>query len=98
VTLACPICESHRAADYAVVGYGWQPGGVERFAVLRCRQHGVEFADALPLPEPDERRKESLDHLEMAAAQDREKARLWVREDRLFDPLRGDDRYLALMA
>lgn len=68
MTLACPICESHRAADYAVVGYGWQPGGVERFAVLRCRQHGVEFADALPLPEPDERRKESLDHLYGASA------------------------------
>lgn len=45
-----------------------------------------------------DRAKESLDHLELAAAQDREKARLWVREDRLFDPLRADDRYLALMA
>lgn len=44
-----------------------------------------------------ERVKDALDHLEIAATQDREKARLWVREDRLFDPLRGEERYLALM-
>jgi SAM-dependent methyltransferase len=49
-TLSCPICESHQPDDYSIVGYGSQPpGGVTHFAVLRCRRHGVEFADALPM-------------------------------------------------
>ena len=54
-TLSCPLCNSHDLDDYAVVGYGSQlpPDGVPRYAVLRCRRHGVEFADALPGPRPN---------------------------------------------
>jgi SAM-dependent methyltransferase len=54
-TLTCPICESHEPDDYSIVGYGSQPpGGVTHFAVLRCRRHGVEFADALPIAQDQE--------------------------------------------
>lgn len=42
------MCNSHASSDYSVVGYGSQPEGVPHFPVLRCRRHGVEFADALP--------------------------------------------------
>lgn len=42
------------------------------------------------------RAKDALDHLEVAASHDREKVRQWLRDDRLFDPLRADDRYLKL--
>lgn len=41
---------------------------------------------------------ESLDHLETAASQDRERVRIWLREDRLFDPVRDDERYQSLLA
>ncbi len=44
--LCCPMCRSYLPKDYVVVGYGSQPGGVPLFPVLRCRRHGVEFADA----------------------------------------------------
>jgi len=44
------------------------------------------------------RPREALDHLEVAATRDRDKVRLWLRDDRLFDPLRGEERYLKLMA
>src|SRR5277367_6777561 len=51
-TLTCPMCNSHEPDDYTVVGYGSQPppDGVRLYRILRCRQHGVEFADALPGP------------------------------------------------
>jgi SAM-dependent methyltransferase len=62
--LSCPICSSHSPSDYSVIGYGSQgPGGVEYFAVLRCRKHGVEFADALPAPPAPEAAKSGLDSL-----------------------------------
>jgi len=60
---ACPICETHRLNDYIVVGRGSAPGGVKNFPVLRCRRHGVEFADAPPLPVSDDDRRASLDCL-----------------------------------
>ena len=41
---------------------------------------------------------EALDHLEAAAMRDHEKMRLWVRDDRLFDPLRSQERYAKLLA
>ncbi|MBI5511224.1 MAG: tetratricopeptide repeat protein [Deltaproteobacteria bacterium] len=41
---------------------------------------------------------EALDHLEIAASHDHEKVRLWLKDDRLFDALRGHERYLKLMA
>ncbi|MBI3178170.1 MAG: tetratricopeptide repeat protein, partial [Deltaproteobacteria bacterium] len=44
------------------------------------------------------RPQDALDHLEVAATHDREKARSWAREDRLFDPLRHEERYVKLMA
>lgn len=44
------------------------------------------------------RRADALDHLEIAVGQDSDRIRLWLREDRLFDPLRDDERYLRLMA
>ncbi len=44
--LCCPMCKSYLLEDYLVVGHGSQPGGVPFFSVLRCRRHGVEFADA----------------------------------------------------
>ena len=44
------------------------------------------------------RPNEALDHLEIAATHDREKVRLWLRDDRLFDPLRNHERYVKLMA
>lgn len=60
-TLSCPICNSHAACDYSVVGYGSQPpGGVRDFAVLRCLRHGVEFADAIPPARDSNAAKESL--------------------------------------
>jgi SAM-dependent methyltransferase len=62
-TLACPICESYRQEDYVVLGYGSQPNGVQHFPVLRCRRHGVEFADALPVAVSDEGRQTSLNAL-----------------------------------
>ncbi len=40
---------------------------------------------------------DALEHLEVSAAHDREKLRLWLREDRLFDPLRNEERYAKLM-
>ena len=48
--IACPICRSHRREDYIVVGKGERrlDEGLEEFAILRCRRHHVEFADALP--------------------------------------------------
>jgi SAM-dependent methyltransferase len=47
--LSCPMCNSHEWGDYSVVAFGSQAhGGVPHFAVLRCRRHGVEFADAFP--------------------------------------------------
>lgn len=59
--LACPICESHEAKDYTVIARGSQPtGGVEDFAVLRCRRHGVEFADAPGIPASAEGFERSL--------------------------------------
>jgi hypothetical protein len=61
-TLACPLCESHRPDDYKVVGYGSQADGVREFHVLRCRVHGVEFADALPKPCVDSKQKAGLDY------------------------------------
>lgn len=61
--LACPICESYRLSDYIVLGRGSQPDGVRDFRVLRCRRHGVEFADAPPLPVSPEAQKQSLDDL-----------------------------------
>lgn len=60
-TFACPICESRRPDDYTVVGYGSQPEGVRHYPVLRCRRHGVEFADAVPVPVSDAVRREHLD-------------------------------------
>ncbi len=45
-----------------------------------------------------DRPRESLDHLEIAASQDRERVRIWLREDRLFDPLREHERYQKLLA
>ncbi len=41
---------------------------------------------------------EALDHLEIAASHDRERIRQWLRDDRLFDSLRTDDRFLKLLA
>jgi SAM-dependent methyltransferase len=61
-TLACPLCESHRPDDYKFVGYGSQADGVREFQVLRCRVHGVEFADALPKPCVDSKQKAGLDY------------------------------------
>lgn len=46
--LCCPMCKSYLPEDYVVVGHGSQPGGVPFFSVLKCRRHGVEFADAFP--------------------------------------------------
>jgi len=63
-TLRCPLCNSYRATDYSIIGYGSQPsGGVARFAVLRCRRHGVEFADALPAACSPETKEQSLRQL-----------------------------------
>ncbi|MEM6531101.1 MAG: tetratricopeptide repeat protein [Myxococcota bacterium] len=42
--------------------------------------------------------KVALDHLEIAASQDRERVRMWLREDRLFDTLRDEERYQRLLA
>ncbi|MEL7304212.1 MAG: tetratricopeptide repeat protein [Myxococcota bacterium] len=44
------------------------------------------------------RPREALNHLETAAGQDRERVRLWLRDDRLFDPIREDERYHALLS
>ena len=44
------------------------------------------------------RTKDSLDHLEIAATRDHEKMRTWVKDDRLFDPVRSEDRYVKLLA
>lgn len=40
---------------------------------------------------------ESLKHLEVAAAHDRERTQLWIRDDRMFDALRHDERYAKLV-
>ena len=40
---------------------------------------------------------EALEHLETAATHDQEKARQWLREDRLFEPLRNEERYQRLL-
>ncbi len=69
----CPICRSHRTQDYAVVGYGSQPAGVAFFPVLRCRRHGVEFADALPRPQTDAVCAASLDNLYGVASEPQER-------------------------
>jgi len=45
-----------------------------------------------------DRPNDALDHLETAATHDREKMRLWLRDDRLFDPIRSEERYSKLMA
>jgi Flp pilus assembly protein TadD len=42
------------------------------------------------------RQADALDHLEIAAAHDREKLRLWLRDDRLFDSVRHDERFQSL--
>jgi len=61
-TLACPICKSREISAYAIVGEGSQRNGVETYRVLRCRAHGVEFADAVPVDSAsDAARKGSLD-------------------------------------
>ncbi len=39
---------------------------------------------------------EAVAHLEIAAKQDGEKVREWLRDDRVFDGLRSNDRYLAI--
>ena len=44
------------------------------------------------------RNPDALDHLEIAATHDQEKARQWLRDDRLFEPLRSEDRYAKLLA
>ena len=44
------------------------------------------------------RTEESLDHLEIAATCDHERMRMWLKDDRLFDSVRGEDRYLKLLA
>ena len=63
-TLTCPLCESYQLDDYRIIGYGSQAeGGIRDFPVLRCRLHGIEFADARPLASPDPDPKGSLDRL-----------------------------------
>ena len=49
------MCNSHELNDYTVVGYGSQPppDGIRGYRILRCREHGVEFADALPGPKKE---------------------------------------------
>ena len=42
------------------------------------------------------RAKDALDQLEIAATHDQEKARQWLREDRLFEPLVNEERYVKL--
>ncbi|HET6343767.1 MAG TPA: tetratricopeptide repeat protein [Myxococcota bacterium] len=44
------------------------------------------------------RLSDALDHLETAATQDEEKTKQWLRDDRLFEPLRNEERYAKLMA
>lgn len=44
--LACPICGSREAADYDRVGTAFHKG--RRFDILRCKSHGIGFADAIP--------------------------------------------------
>jgi len=39
-----------------------------------------------------------FEHLELAATRDHEKMRAWLRDDRLFDLLRDDQRYAKLLA
>jgi tetratricopeptide (TPR) repeat protein len=41
---------------------------------------------------------DSLDHLEVAATHDREKVRLWLRDDRMFESLHDHERYTKLLA
>lgn len=45
-----------------------------------------------------ERPEQALEHLQIAASQDREKLRTWLRDDRLFDPLRDDTRLAGLLS
>ncbi len=40
-----------------------------------------------------DRNPDALDHLDKAAAQDEEKARQWLRDDRMFEPLRNEERF-----
>jgi Flp pilus assembly protein TadD len=42
------------------------------------------------------RPEESIDQLEVAATIDRDKLRQWLRDDRIFDPLQGNERYAKL--
>lgn len=44
-----------------------------------------------------ERHGDALAQLETAAKQDKEKLREWIREDRLFEPLRNEERFLRLL-
>lgn len=44
-----------------------------------------------------DRNGDALEHLEVAAAHDREKLRAWLRDDRLFDSLRHEKQYAKLM-
>lgn len=44
------------------------------------------------------RPSDALDHLEIAAKQDEEKARQWLRDDRLFEPLNNEARFNKLIA
>lgn len=62
-TVACPICKSRKISAYSIVGEGSQQNGVESYRVLRCRAHGVEFADAVPVYACDAERKASLDKM-----------------------------------
>lgn len=62
-TLAYPICGTYARADYELVGIASQPAGVKEYAVLRCREHGVEFAEAMPLPAAHADVQRSLDGL-----------------------------------
>lgn len=44
------------------------------------------------------RPEQALDFLEIAATTDHEKARMWAREDRLFDSLRHQERFARLLS
>jgi len=44
------------------------------------------------------RHDDALEQLELAGAQDRDKVRQWLREDRVFDPLHDHERYSTLMS
>ena len=44
------------------------------------------------------RPEDAVAELEIAGSQDRDKVRQWLREDRVFDPLRGNQRYQSLLS